>query len=153
MPLGTLTLHRFNGDEIFNVSDAAIRYFVDENGVTVDFQVSTENEPVKTLPDTEELDGHPTGAWQLLLPTFDPDTLAGKSFSIPQGYNQDEEYVTNFYYIEHETIDENEIVFLEREGERYQVRITGNVTDVNYQVVVEASFSLVQTTEPIDPIG
>ena len=162
MSLGTLTLHRFNGDEVFNVSEAEIRYFVEENHVIVDFQVNTDDKPLKTLPDTESLNGWPNGAWQLSVPSFDPDNLVGKTFSIPQGYDEEtEDYLTNFYYVEHETIDDNEIVVLGREGEKFQCQIKGKVTDVNYydgskprtEVVILANFSLSKADEPIDPVG
>ncbi len=162
MPVGTLTLHRFNGDEVFNVSDATISYFVGESDVTVNLEVNTDDQPVKLLPDTEELRGRPNGAWQLNLPTFDPNGLVGKTFSIPQGYDEEaEEYLAIFYYVEHETIDNNEIVINGRDGDRFQVQITGTVPDVNYydgskpatKVVVQASFALSQSAEPIDPVG
>ena len=162
MPVGILTLHRFNGDEVFNVSDAAISYFVAESSVVVHFEVNTEDKPVKTLPDTKELNGWPNGAWQLSLPSFDPGDLVGKTFLIPQGYDEKaEEYLTNFYYVEHETIDNNEIVINGRDGDKYQVQITGTTMDMNFydgskpaaKVVVLASFSLSRSEEPIDPVG
>jgi hypothetical protein len=162
MPVGVLTLHRFNGEEIYNVSEAVIRYFVGEDGVCVDFQVKTDQEPVQTLPDTQELQGWPNGEWQLFMPEFDPDDLVGRVFSIPQGYDeQDEEYRTNFYYVEHEPIDDNQITVLGREGERFRVRLTGAVPDVNYydgskpptRVEVEARFSLTKSEEEIEPVG
>ena len=162
MSVGTLTLHRFNGDEVFNVSDADIRYFVGESGVVVNFEVKTEDNPVKTLPDTEELNGWPNGTWQLSVSAFDPSDLVGRTFLIPDGYDEEaEEYRTNFYYVEHEPINDNMIVFAGREWDRFQVQITGTVTDVNHydgskpatKVVVQAKFSLARSEEPIDPVG
>ena len=162
MPVGTLTLHRFNGDEIFHVSDATLSYFVADTHVVLQFEVNTENEPVQTLPDTEELNGWPNGTWQLTVPSFDPDDLVGKTFSIPLGYDEEgEEYLTNFYYVEHETIDNNEIAVTGRDKDKLQVTVTGTVLDVNYydgskpttKVIVQASFTLSRSEEPIDPVG
>lgn len=161
MPLGLLTLHRFNGDEIYNVSQADILYFVGDEGVCLDFTVKTSEDPVQTLPDTRELRGRPNGQWQLIVPEFDPGDFVGREFLIPLGYDEQEEYWTNFYYVEHEPLDDNRITVLGREGDRFRVRISGSVVDVNYydgskpptQVVVEASFSLTQSEEEIEPVG
>lgn len=161
MSLGVLTLHRFNGDEIYDVSRADIRYFAGEEGVRVAFQVQTSREPVKTLPDTEELRGWPNGQWQLIVPEFDRDGLVGREFFIPLGYGEDEEYWTNFYYVDHAQVDDNRITVLGREGDRFRVRIVGSLGDVNHydgskpptRVVVEASFSIAEAEEEIDPVG
>ena len=162
MSIGTLTLHRFNGDEVFNVSDATISYFVAESHATLQFDVNTEAKPVQTLPDTEELNAWPNGAWQLTVPAFDPDDLVGKTFSIPFGYDEAaEEYLTNFYYVEHEPIDNNEIVITGRDKDDFQITITGIVPDVNYydgskaatKIAIQANFSLSKSEEPIDPVG
>ncbi len=162
MAIGTLTLHRFNGDEIYNVSEATIRYFIQGDCICLDFIVRTEKKPVQTLPDTQELHGWPNGEWQIRVPVFDLKNWVGRTFSIPQGYDEErEEYVTNFYYLEHEAIDENLITILEREEERLWVQITGMITDVNYsdgskpptQVEIKASFSMAESAEPIEPVG
>ena len=162
MSVGTLTLHRFNGDEVFNVSDATISYFVADSYVTLQFEVHTEDKPVQTLPDTEELNALPNGIWQLTVPAFDPDDLVGKTFAIPQGYDEEaEEYLTNFYYVEHEPIDNNEIVIIGRNKDNFQVTLAGTVSDVNYydgskpptKVVVQAYFTLSKSEEPFDPVG
>jgi hypothetical protein len=161
MPIGTLTLHRFNGDEIYNVSEATIRYFVRGDCVHMDFRVNTEDKPVQTLPDTEELHVRPNGQWQTVVPIFGLKDWNGRTFSIPQGYDEESaEYLTNLYYVEHETIDENQISVLEHEGERLLVQITGMMPDVNYyddskpptQVEIIANFSIAQSGEPIEPI-
>jgi len=55
MAVGTLTLHRFNGDEVFAISNATIKYFAGDEGVTLEFDVRTDPKPLKTLPDTSTL--------------------------------------------------------------------------------------------------
>lgn len=162
MALGTLTLHRFNGDEAFSVSEATILYFCDEQGATVQFEVKTEAEPVKTLPDTRDLRGHAHGIWQFSLPSFNPGEIVGKIFSIPQGYDEtSEEYLALFYYVDHQPIDSNEIRILGRDGDLFRVQITGQVPDINYYdgskppttVVIDASFTLSQSEEALEPVG
>jgi hypothetical protein len=148
-----MTLHRFNGEEIYSVESATIEYIKDEDGsYLVTFRAETGETPIQTLPDTEPLRAKPSAEWTLTLPKI-PGLLlrAGSSFAIPAGYNeQAEDYVTNLYYREHEPMDENEIVVLERERLRVRARLTGMATDVNYydgskprtKVVVEADFTL-----------
>lgn len=162
MTVGTLTLHRFNGDEIFHVSEATVLYFIRNGYATLHFEVTAQQEPVKTLPDTESLHARPSGAWQLIVPSFDPIDFVGKTFSIPEGYDvQADEYVTNFYYVEHDAVDNADLAVLGREGERFHIRITGTVTDVNFydgskpptRIVLEAGFRLLQAAEPLDPVG
>ena len=162
MSTGTLTLHRFNGDEVFNVSDATISYFVAESHIILQFDVKTEDVPVQTLPDTEELNGRPNGAWQLTVSAFDPDDLVGKTFLVPQGYDEDtEEYLAIFYYVEHEAVDNSEIVITGRDKDKYQATIISTVPDVNYydgskpatKIVIQAGFTLSRSEEPLDPVG
>lgn len=162
MALGMLTLHRFNGDEIFSVSEATILYFCDEQGATVQFEVKTDAEPVKTLPDTKDLRGHVYGVWQLSLPSFNPGELVGKTLSIQQGYDEkSEEYLAIFYYVDHQPIDNNEIRILSRDEDLFRVQITGQVPDINYydgskpptKVVIDASFTLSQSEEALEPVG
>ncbi len=162
MPVGTLTLHRFNGDEIFNVSDATLSYFVAEDHATLQFDVKTEDKPIQTLPDTEELNAWPNGTWQLTVPVLDFDEMVGKIFSIPQGYDEEaEEYLAIFYYVEHEAVDNSEIVITGRDKNEFQATITSTVPDVNYydgskpatKIVIQANFTLLKSEEPLDPVG
>jgi len=153
MSLGTITLHRFNGDEIYAVESATIEHYKDEDGFyLVTFRAEAGKTPIQTLPDTESLRAQPFTEWTLTLPKL-PGVLfrVGSVFTIPKGYReQARDYVTNLYYCEHEPMDENEIVVLERDRLRVRARITGMATDVNHydgskprtKVVVEADFTL-----------
>ena len=153
MGVGRLTLHRFNGDEIYNVESATINHYQEGDGsYSVTFRAEAGDTPIQTLPDTALLHAQPFAEWTLTLPK-NPALLlrAGNSFIIPKGYSeQAQDYVTNLYYCEHEPMDENEIVVLERDGRRVHARITGVAEDVNHydgskprtKVVVEADFIL-----------
>ena len=153
MSVGKMTLHRFNGDEIYSVESATIEHYKDEDGsFSVTFRAEAGDTPIQTLPDTEPLRAQPFAEWTLTLPKI-PGLLlrVGSSFAIPKGYSdQTQDYVTNLYYCEHEPMDENEIAVLERDGLRVHARITGMATDVNHydgskprtKVVVEADFTL-----------
>ncbi len=163
MSVGTFTLHRFNGDEVFAVSEAKMRYFVGESCVTLDFEVDTEEEPLRvTPPDMEGIGDHPNVEWQTCVPTFDPEDFVGKSLQIPKGYDDDrEEYVSIIYYYEHQKVDNSQINVIARDADAYRVQITGTTEDLNYydgskpptKIVVDANFTLLKSEEPIEPVG
>jgi hypothetical protein len=152
MSIGTMTLHRFNGDEIDSLESATIEHYKNEDGSYAVIFDAKADKPIQTLADTEPLRAQPFGEWTLILPKIPALLLrAGSSFTIPNGYSETmQDYVTNLYYCEHEPMEENEIVVIERDGLRVRTRIIGMATDVNYydgskprtRVVVEADFTL-----------
>jgi hypothetical protein len=153
MSVGKITLHRFNGDEIYSVESATIQHYKDEDGLfTVTFRAEAGAVPIQTLPDTASLRSQPFAEVTLHISKLPALAFqAGSAFTVPKGFDeQSQEHLTNFYYCEHETMDENEITIMERDGLRVRARITGMTTDVNYYdgskprttVVVEADFTL-----------
>lgn len=153
MSVGKMTLHRFNGDEIYNIASATIKHYKNEDGsFSVTFHADAGAPPVQTLPDTESLCAKPFAEWTFTLPKIPALALqAGRSFTMLKGYDEcTHDYYTNFYYCEHEPMDDNEMVILERDDLRLRVRLIGMTTDVNYydgskprtKVLVEADFTL-----------
>lgn len=153
MSVGKMTLQRFNGEEIYSVESATIEHYKDEDGsYAVTFRAETGAPPIQTLPDTAELRRKPFAEVTLHLRKIPALALvAGRSFSLPKGRDErTQEYHTNFYYCERDTMEDNEIVILERDGLRVRTRVNGTVTDVNYydgskprtKVIVEADFTL-----------
>ena len=149
-----MTLHRFNGDEIYSVQSATIKQNKTENGLfAITFSVETAWPPIKMLSDTESLHGKPKA--EITIHVAKPAALilkAGATFSLPKGYDEStRENFTNFYYREHEPMDENEIEVLEREDLKIQISILGTVPDVNHydgskprtKVTIVADFTLV----------
>src|SRR5689334_19277749 len=135
MSVGTMTLHRFNGEEAYAVQSATIEHYKDEDSLySVTFRAETGGAPVRTLPDTESLRAQPFAEITLRLPK--PPALAltpGKTFSLPEGYDEASgEYYTNFYYCEHEPMDNNEVTILQRDGLTVRARLTGMTKDVNF---------------------
>ena len=148
-----MTLHRFNGDEIFNVESATIDYYIDEGrSYATTFRADVSIPPIQSLSDTEELRAKPFVEITIQLPKVPSLMLQkGRSFSLARGYNDASgEYLTNFYYCEHELMDNIEIVVVARKLDRVQLRITGTTMDVNYydgskpatKVEIEAEFIL-----------
>ena len=151
MELGTLTLHRFNGDEVFGLSEATIRASPDGDDVLLNLAVNTHQCPIKTLPDTEELRAWPNAEVTVRVPRAQLASLVGRRFSVPKAWDEAEgDHVSRIYYCEHEDLNENEVEFLELSGDALKVRWTGTTTDVNYydgskpdtRVVIESWFSL-----------
>lgn len=149
-----MTLHRFNGDEIYSVQSATVKQHETENGLfAITFRAETAWPPIKMLPDTEPLRGKPWA--ELTIQVAEPAALVlktGATFTLPKGYDEStREEHANFYYREHEPMDDNEIEVLERDGLRIQISIMGTVTDVNHcdgskprtRVVIVADFTLV----------
>ncbi len=57
---------------------------------------------------------------------FDIDHLHGRTIEIPQSYDETlKDHVTNFYYFEHLDFDDVRIRFVDRDGERFRIEVTG----------------------------
>lgn len=133
MSVGKFVLHRFNGDEEFEVERATILAVHDEDGFRLWFEAETDGVCIKSLPDTETLRGHPKAEVAVGLKKVEPTRLVGKRFSVPAAYDEDiDDHVASIYYVEHEDLDENEIEIGARDGDVFQVRWTGTTIDVNY---------------------
>ena len=148
-----MTWHRFNGDEVYDLESATIEHYKDEDGsFSVTFRADAAAPPIQTLPDTEALHVKPFAEWTFNLPKIPVLALqAGHNFMMLKAYDdRTRDYYTNFYFYEHEPMDENELNILERHGLIVRARLTGMTTDVNYydgskprtKVVVEADFTL-----------
>jgi hypothetical protein len=152
MSIGTMTLHRFNGDEIYSVESATIEHLRNAEGsFDVTFRAEAGPTPIQTLPDTESLRVQPFAEWTLVLPRVPVLELRpSRTFVIQKGSDEWDDFRTHFYYYEHESMDENEISILERDALRVRARLTGYVTDVNFydgskprtKVDVEADFTI-----------
>src|SRR5262249_47031569 len=135
MDIGRFVLHRFNGDEEFRLKAATMLALKsdDDEGVWLWFEAETDGVPVKTLPDTKDLYGHPKAEAAVVLKSLDLDRLAGARFSVPQAYDEDkEEHLAHIYYVEHEDLDNNEIEVVARTGDEFHVRWYATTMDVNY---------------------
>lgn len=61
---------------------------------------------------------------------FQFDKLLHRTVEIPSSYDEFVgDHVTNFYYFEHLDFDDVRIRFVERDGERYRIQVTGTVPD------------------------
>ena len=153
MSVGTLTLQRFNGEEAYAIESATIEHYRDERGAyAVTFRAETGGAPIHTLPDTESLHAQPFA--EVTLHLSKPPALAlkpGQTFTLLKGYDKGTgEYHTNFYYCEHEPMDNNEVAVLRRDGLNVRARLSATTMDVNFydgskpdtKIIVEADFTL-----------
>ena len=133
MSVGILKLNRFNGQEQFAISEATILLCNDNGYSNLSFEIETEEKPIKTLPDTENLYARPNAEFIVQVTDFSWENLIDRSFEIPQGYDEETgEFLTRLYYCEHESTDENVIKVIERKADRFRVKIEATCTDVNY---------------------
>jgi hypothetical protein len=148
-----MTLQRFNGDEVFSVEEATVDFLIAENRwFATTFRADSARPPIQTLPDTEELNAKPFAELTLYLPKHPGITLlTGRSCTLARGYDgASGEYLTNFYYCEHELVDDVEITVIKRHLDRAHLRITGTTIDVNYydgskppsRILIDAEFTL-----------
>ena len=116
------------------------------------FHADAARPAIRTLPDTEKLHAKPFAELMLYLPKHPGITLlTGRSCTLPHGYDKDSgEYLTNFYYCEHELVDDVEIAVIQRHLDRAHLGITGTTIDVNYydgskpptKILIDADFTL-----------
>ena len=127
-----LKLLRFCGEELYPITKATWQLYKDDvNELWLEIYAG----PGITLSeDTKSLSGQPS--WEL---TYKADNLdvsslkAGFRAEIPSGYDESiEDYITNFYYCEHEPTNNNIIEIIAVEGDRLLIRLTGETLDVNY---------------------
>jgi hypothetical protein len=133
MAVGVLTLNRFNGQEQFSVSEARIFQSEDDGIFELNFDIETDEKPIKTLSDTKDLNARPNAEFIVRLKNFAWNDLVGKCFTIPQGYNEEtDEYLTRLYYCEHEGTNDNVIEIIGRNNDDFHVNIKASCTDVNH---------------------
>src|SRR5687768_6028281 len=103
MGVGKLVLHRFNGDEEYEIQRATILAVHDEDDFRLWFEAETDGVCLKGLSDTESLGGRPRAEVAVGLKKIEPTRLAGKKFSVPAAYDEEiDAYVASIYYVEHE---------------------------------------------------
>jgi hypothetical protein len=133
MEIGTLILHRFNGDEIYQIKNATIKFFDDADCVKMFIHVTTTETPIQTLPDTVSLRQHPNAEIEIDLGKGDTSNLVGQRFSVPLAYSEkEEEYVATMYYCEHGDLNENLVSVVDRRDNKFLIHWTGTTTDVNH---------------------
>lgn len=150
--VGNLTLHRYNGDEVYKIEIAVIS--IEEiNGRTyLSLEIETNGRVEKSLPDTAGLQAKPSAQITIPVEELEESNLVGKNFSLLNSYNEvTNDYLATIYYVEHEPLESNEIEIVSRKKDKWLVKWSGLTKDVNYydgskpntRVEIESWFSLV----------
>jgi hypothetical protein len=78
-----------------------------------------------------EYDCSPVITLSWLEKTFAFDDLLNRTVNIPRSFDETVgDHMTSFYYFEHLDFDDVRIEFIERDGERYRIKVTGTVPDL-----------------------
>jgi hypothetical protein len=134
-PESRFILHRFNGDEVYRFETAVMWAYVKERGpgVTLWFEVSADPDALRRCEDTAELGMSPNAEVGIDLPELDAGQLVGRDFVIPGTQSDDEDSCMSLlYYCEHEPLRDNHIRVVSRDRDRFWLRWTAAVQDVNY---------------------
>lgn len=154
--LGTLTLERYDGREVFTVSSATIYLGPAEEGFHLSFDIET-GTVLETLPDAEGYGGVPNAEFSINVAQHSWTNFVGQRFEIPGGIDPETgDQATRLYYFEHEPTFDNVIHVLKQRGERYLVRIEGTCEDINWyaggkprtQIRIEAWFTPLVSSQP-----
>lgn len=129
-----LIMDRFCGREVYPI-ETAEWHFYDRGSLPKTFHLRVEAGPGITLRgDTEELRQEPFWTVSIVDPGLTIDSFVpGARFLVPKGYDESrQDHVTNFFYGTHEVSDQNSIEILQAEGDRFLIRMEGQIADVNY---------------------
>lgn len=130
---GRFILHRFNGDEVYRFEKAVMWAYVNGPGVTLWFEVSADADAIQRCEDTAEMGMSPNAEVGIDLPNLDADQLVGREFVIPGTISdQEDSCMSLLYYCEHEALRDNRITVVSQVADRFWLRWTAVVRDVNY---------------------
>ena len=130
-----LYIDRFNGLEEYEINYATWNFYTEDNCGNLHLQLRSEKE-LKRNKDTSST--HFNGLnWEInftktnllesqLIGGFETNAL------ITDSKSTDSYYITNFYYYEHESSENNYIQILDVKSDKILAKITGDVTDLNF---------------------
>jgi hypothetical protein len=131
--VGEIILHRFNGDEKFELGEALIQIEKVGKKYSITLIANTNGKVIQGLPDTRDLPAQPSAQINVLTKISDPENLTGEKFSLPSSFDkQNKDYVSTIYYLEHEPLEANEIEVTAKKKHKYFIKWSGKTKDVNY---------------------
>ncbi len=133
MGIGTFTLRRFNGDEIYPLKSAKLSFTALAGHSCLLLEVDTEESAMQRCPDTAAYPTNPNAEVWIILDHADPHRLVGSTFTVPAGFDEQiDDHVALFYYYDHNELNANTIEVLSRDDDTYYIRWTATADDVNY---------------------
>ncbi len=134
MQIGTLTLHRFNGDEIWNLTKGGFSVIDWDDEAIITVWAGSNGELISPpLEDTYD-STHPTLELQMAIPYTATDKLVDSKFefTLTERPEDDDVYFSNFYYYGHEFTHHNSIAVIEQKDNFYHIIASATTTDVNF---------------------
>lgn len=129
--MGSFVLDRFNGQEVYSFEKGTITASHNGSKFTLWFSVECKEQPVKVLPDTEELKACPSAVLMTTVP--DLNVLDEYKTVVSEGYDEDSgDYISSIYYCEHQDLDNNILSISRVNDNTFKVLWTGTTMDINY---------------------
>jgi hypothetical protein len=129
--IGRLVLHRFCGDEEFVLCAAEMLAYRDGDGVRLWFDAASSGECLRSQPDTVEAHPEPSVSVRVDLPALTPNELVGRRF-VPTDRDAIADLPAAIFYFDTYELLEPVVEIIRRDGQVFEVRITGVSTDVNH---------------------
>jgi hypothetical protein len=126
----TVTIRRFNGDEVFRVKEAKIDLAQRADGVELSLRVQG-GPAIRTVSDTESAGALPVLELVVRFSHRQLQRLTREVFTVPLG-ERDGEVVASLYYFEHQVLDENVFRVMNLTSETMLVDWRATTTDVNH---------------------
>lgn len=126
----TVTIRSGAGVTVFTMEEAGELWFRRDWKPGID-QVVINLEGDERVSGGNEYSYAPSIILSWLDSPFDLDGLLNRSIHIPLSYSEEQkDHVTNFYYGVHLDFDDVRVSFVERNGERFRIRVTGKTMDI-----------------------
>ncbi len=130
----TVTIRSGAGVTVFSMDDAGDLWFREDWNPGIDMVVIDLEGGERVSGGNEYLHA-PSITLSWLDSPFNLDRLLNRTVHIPLSYSEEhEDHATNFYYGEHLDFDNVYIKFVERDGDRFRVRVTGKTIDIESDV-------------------
>jgi hypothetical protein len=146
---GSMTFFRGEDEEVYRLESATLTAIHRPEGYELIFYVIAERS-------TTGLRVKPNAEVSVFLKRFDPATLVGSRFEVPNSYDEElEDHVSCVYYHEHQDFNGIVVEILGKSGEKFHVRWSGVTNDVDRydgsapenRVVIEGMFEFQGVTE------
>ena len=126
-------MKRFNGVEKYEIKSATWNIYRDEDKINMCLLVESD-QAISQAEDTESIFQMLHWELNLVEKKLDEEQLqTGFKAKIPEAYDESRNgWITNFYFCEHEGSENNTIHIIETDKDKLLIRITGEITDVNY---------------------
>lgn len=129
--VGRLILHRFCGDEEYILTSARMHAFGEEDGIRLWFDAETEGEWVGPEPETSRFRPRPAVSVRVHLPALAPRGLVGQRLA-PTDREPNGDGPASIHYFDTDELEQPVVEVLGRDGQVFEVRISGSCTDVNF---------------------